>query len=97
LDELANKHPDQFQITHVLSHPGDDWKGEKGHVSKEMLEKYVFGPEKGVVALLCGPPTMIQKAVLPALQEMGYKRTRICLDFRTLVSYDQCHLFCYQH
>jgi nitrate reductase (NAD(P)H) len=73
LDELAKKHLDQFQITHILSHPGDDWKGENGHVSKEILEKYAFGPEKGAVALLCGPPTMIQKAVLPALQEMGYK------------------------
>ncbi|KAJ5244640.1 hypothetical protein N7489_004736 [Penicillium chrysogenum] len=34
LDELANKHPDQFEITYVVSHPGDDWKGEKGHVRR---------------------------------------------------------------
>lgn len=81
LDELAKKHPDQFQITHVLSHPSDDWKGETGHVSKEILEKYAFGPEKGVVALLCGPPTMIQKAVLPALQEMGYKEDENLFGF----------------
>lgn len=73
LGEFAKKHPDQFQISHILSHPGDDWQGEKGHVSKEILEKYTFSPEKGTVALLCGPPTMIQKVVLPALQEMGYE------------------------
>lgn len=41
LDELAKKYDDQFQITYVLSHPGDDWKGENGHVSKEILEKYL--------------------------------------------------------
>lgn len=81
LDELAKKHPDQFQITYVLSHPGDDWKGERGHVSKGMLEKYGLGPGKGTVALLCGPPTMIQKAVLPALQEMGYKEDENLFGF----------------
>lgn len=73
LDQLAEKHPKQLQITHILSHPGDNWTGEKGHVSKDILEKYAFGPEKDAVALLCGPPTMIQKAVLPALKEMGYE------------------------
>lgn len=73
LDKLAEDNPDQFKITHVLSHPDDNWSGEKGHVSKVILQKYAFGPEKGNVALLCGPPTMIQKAVLPALLEIGYK------------------------
>jgi nitrate reductase (NAD(P)H) len=72
-DKFAKGYPDQFKITHVLSHPDAAWRGEKGHVSKEILQKYAFGPEKGNVALLCGPPTMIQKAVLPALQEIGYK------------------------
>ncbi|KAF7713010.1 Uncharacterized protein PECH_007246 [Penicillium ucsense] len=81
LDRLAKEHPKQFQITHVLSHSSEDWKGEKGHVNKEMLEKYAFGPGKDTVALLCGPPTMIQKAVLPALQEMGYKEDENVFGF----------------
>lgn len=73
LDKFAKNNPDQFKITHVISHPDDNWSGEKGHVSKEILQKYAFGSEKGNVALLCGPPSMIQKAVLPALLEIGYK------------------------
>lgn len=73
LDQLAKNHPGQFQITHVLSHPGENWAGEKGHVTKEILQEHAFGPEDVNVALLCGPPTMIQKAVLPALKEIGYK------------------------
>ena len=73
LDQLAKDNPDQFTITYILSHPGDNWKGEKGHVSKEVLQKYAFGPDNESVALLCGPPTMIRMAVLPAFQEMGYK------------------------
>lgn len=81
LDQLAKDHPDQFEITYILSKPDDSWKGEKGHVNKEHLEKYAFGPEEGNVALLCGPPTMIQKAVLPALQEMGYKEDENLFGF----------------
>ena len=81
MDKLPKKHPDQFQTTHVLSHSGDDWKGEKGHVSKETLEKYAFSPGKGTIALLCGPSTMIQKAILPALQAMGYKEDENLFGF----------------
>ncbi|KAI7972189.1 hypothetical protein EIK77_001755 [Talaromyces pinophilus] len=73
LDLLAKEYPDQFQITHVLSQPGDVWAGEKGHVTKEILQEHAFGPEDMNVALLCGPPTTIQKAVLPALKDIGYK------------------------
>lgn len=81
LDQLAKDHPDQFQITYVLSHPDENWKGEKGHVNKEQLQKYAFGPEEGNVALLCGPPTMIQKAVLPALQDIGYTEDQNLFGF----------------
>lgn len=70
---MAKDHPDQFQITHILSHPDDSWNGLKGHVSKAILEEYTFGPNEDSVALLCGAPTMIQKAVLPALKGMGYE------------------------
>ncbi|KAJ5385378.1 hypothetical protein N7517_003289 [Penicillium concentricum] len=81
LDKLANNHSDQLQITHVLSHPDDNWKGEKGHVTKEIPQRYFFGPEEGNVALLCGPPTMIQKFVLPALQDIGYREDRNLFGF----------------
>ncbi|KAL6229260.1 hypothetical protein BDW75DRAFT_249970 [Aspergillus navahoensis] len=72
MQEFAEKHPEQFQITYVLSHAGDDWKGERGHVDVEVLHKYGFEPDEKSVALLCGPPAMIQKAVLPALVDWGY-------------------------
>lgn len=81
LDQLVKDHPDQFEITYVLSKPDESWKGEKGHVNKEHLQKFAFGPEEGNVALLCGPPTMIKKAVLPALQEIGYEEDRNLFGF----------------
>ncbi|EGE02981.1 nitrate reductase [Trichophyton equinum CBS 127.97] len=81
LDEFSQKHEDQFKIVHVLSHPSSDWKGLKGHVNDEIIEKYSFEPGKKNVALLCGPPAMIQKAVLPALKKWGYKEDENLFGF----------------
>lgn len=81
LDQMAADHPDQLQLTHALSRPSDEWKGERGHVSKELLRERVFGPGEDNVALLCGPPAMIQKAVLPALKEIGYREDENLFGF----------------
>ncbi|RLL92937.1 hypothetical protein CFD26_100245 [Aspergillus turcosus] len=81
LDKYAQEHPEQFQITYVLSHPADDWKGQTGHVNEEILHKYAFEPGEKNVALLCGPPTMIQKAVLPVLKKWGYDEDKNLFGF----------------
>lgn len=67
LDGLARDSDGQLQITYVLDHPSEGWKGRKGHVNAEILKEALFGPAEDSVAFLCGPPAMIQKAVLPAL------------------------------
>ncbi|EEP77457.1 hypothetical protein UREG_02306 [Uncinocarpus reesii 1704] len=72
MQKLMEEHPDQFRIDHILSHAGDDWKGERGFVTEDHLKKYCYPPEKGNIALICGPPAMIAKAVLPALKDWGY-------------------------
>lgn len=72
-DNFSRDYSDQFQIVHVLSHPHDEWKGEKGHVTPEIIRKYAFKPAERNMALVCGPPQMIKKDVLPALLEWGYK------------------------
>ena len=75
MDEMTKKHSDQFKVTHVVSHPKDPdhWAGETGHVNADILKKSCFAPGDDVVSLLCGPPAMIQKAVLPALVDWGFK------------------------
>jgi nitrate reductase (NAD(P)H) len=73
LDKFAKEHKDSFEIQHILSHPSDDWKGEKGHVDEDKIRKYSYAPEKESgkknVVFLCGPPAMIQKAAMPALRD----------------------------
>lgn len=68
MDDLEKGHQDQIKITHVLSHPSDAWKGIKGHVNADIIRENTFEPKEGSVVFLCGPPTMIQKAALPALK-----------------------------
>lgn len=58
----------QLEITHVLSQPSDAWGGLKGYVNEDIIKKALFPPGEDSVALLCGPPAMIQKAALPALR-----------------------------
>ncbi len=57
----------------MLSHPSKDWKALKGHVDAEIIRENAFGPVEGCVALLCGPPGIIQKAAVPALKEWGFR------------------------
>lgn len=73
LEGFEKKAGDRVKITHILSHPSDDWKGLKGHVDEDLIKKSLFPPDEDSLVLLCGPPGMIQKAALPALEDWGYK------------------------
>ncbi|KAG9762684.1 hypothetical protein KCU73_g1797, partial [Aureobasidium melanogenum] len=85
LDKFAKDHKDSFEVQHILSHPSDDWKGEKGHVDADKIKKYSYGPEKESgkknVVFLCGPPAMIQKAAMPALRDWGYEEGKDMFGF----------------
>jgi nitrate reductase (NAD(P)H) len=73
LDEFEKKSNGRLKINYVLSHPSDAWKGRKGHVNADILKEVLFEPGENTGVFLCGPPAMIQKAVLPALKDWGFK------------------------
>lgn len=78
LDHFEQESKGRLEVTHVLSHPSESWKGLKGHVNAEIIKKNLFPPEEDSACFLCGPPAMIQKAALPAL-----KGEELCmLDWR---------------
>jgi len=81
LDQFEKDHHKQLKITHVLSHPSDDWKGKKGHVDADIIKEALFEPSEDSVVFLCGPPAMIQKAALPALTDWGYEEDKNCFGF----------------
>lgn len=61
LDTLQQKYPGRFNVTYTVSKLTDAqkaaWKGEVGHVSKDMLAKYLpKASDKNNFVYVCGPP-----------------------------------------
>lgn len=70
LDEFEKNSNGQLKVMHVLSEPDDEWKGPRGFVNEDMVRQQLFEPSEESVVLLCGPPVMMEKAVLPILDGM---------------------------
>lgn len=73
LDGFERGSEGRLKVTHILSHPGEEWEGRKGHVDAGLIKEALFGPGEGTGVFLCGPPGMVQKAALPALREWGFR------------------------
>jgi nitrate reductase (NAD(P)H) len=73
LEQYAREHKDQFSLWHTLSKKPEDreWKYSEGHADQKMMEEHFFKPEGDRVGVfLCGPPGLIKKGAIPALQKM---------------------------
>lgn len=81
LDGFEKNSNGRLKVTHVLSHPSDDWKGKKGHVDADIIKEALFEPGEKTGVFLCGPPAMIQKAALPALKDWGFKEDENIFGF----------------
>lgn len=78
LNRLVKESKGQIQITHVLSHPKneDEWNrqgGLSGHVNADMIKGELFEPSGDSVALLCGPPAMIQSLLCRRAQVSPFR------------------------
>ncbi|EIN14232.1 cytochrome-b5 reductase [Punctularia strigosozonata HHB-11173 SS5] len=89
-DKLKKKHPDTFEIIHVLGTPPEGWKGPSGFITKELMQKHFGGPEKQdkIKILVCGPPAQVaavagkkegmkQGPLGGALKELGYEESQV--------------------
>ena len=81
MDRFEREGKGQVRVMHILSHPDEGWKGERGHVDEERIRKRLWEPGEGRAVFLCGPPAMIQKAALPALRKWGYTEDVDCFGF----------------
>ncbi|KAL8199522.1 hypothetical protein R6Q57_013090 [Mikania cordata] len=73
LDAWAQKYEDQVKVWYVVSKSiREGWKYSEGVVNEDIMREHV--PEFGedTLALACGPPPMIQFALNPNLEKMGY-------------------------
>lgn len=75
-DELARMEEgmDNLEVVYVMSRQ-EDWKGEKGRIDRNIIEKYKTGI-RDIDYFVCGPPPM-SKAVMAALKDKGVPKDKI--------------------
>lgn len=71
LETFANRFPSKFRLRYVLSRPTAGWKGDRGFVTKDMIEGHIGTVAAEGKVLLCGPPPMIT-AMKKTLEELGW-------------------------
>jgi len=42
-------------------------------LSESLIKSHLFPPAEGRIAVMCGPPSMEEKACIPDLLKFGYK------------------------
>ncbi|XP_044729780.1 NADH-cytochrome b5 reductase 2 [Chrysoperla carnea] len=72
LEEVLEKHPDQFKLWYTLDTPSEGWKYSTGFVNDLMIKDNLHEPSKDTLVLMCGPPPMINFACMPSLDKLGY-------------------------
>ncbi|KAF7829874.1 inducible nitrate reductase [NADH] 2-like [Senna tora] len=72
LDAWANKYPDRFKVWYVVENAKEGWKYSAGFITEGILRDHLPEASEDTLALTCGPPPMIQFAVQPNLEKMGY-------------------------
>ncbi|MFW6126835.1 MAG: ferric reductase-like transmembrane domain-containing protein [Thermodesulfobacteriota bacterium] len=73
----------QLQVVHIISHPGDDWTGEKGHLDREKLSRLCGDRLAKSTFFISGPPGLVA-AMLSSLDEVGVDQSRISVEYFAL-------------
>jgi predicted ferric reductase len=70
-----------LEVIHVLERPPEDWEGERGFVTKAVLEPRLCEDYRECQFFLCGPPPMLE-AVEAALIDLGVSRGHLRHEIR---------------
>lgn len=74
IDELKKRL--NLTVVHVLSHPTDDWEGERGHINAEIFRRHLPKRFERLQYLICGPEALMDAAE-KSLAEVGVPEERI--------------------
>jgi nitrate reductase (NAD(P)H) len=81
MNEWAKKH-ERFKIWYVVQESKrEGWEYSVGFINESILKQHVPPASQDTLALVCGPPPMIQFAVKPNLEKLGYDVTNNLLLF----------------
>lgn len=68
--------PENVEATYVLSHPGDEWEGPTGYVTREIIKQCAGDALGEADVYVCGPPLMMDM-VFDELKALGVEDRRI--------------------
>ncbi|XP_062221861.1 nitrate reductase [NAD(P)H] [Phragmites australis] len=84
IDRWAAAHPARFKVWYMVSkvaRPEGGWEYGVGRVDEQVLREHLPLGDSETLALVCGPPAMIECTVRPGLEKMGYDLGKSCLVF----------------
>jgi predicted ferric reductase len=73
-----------LRVVHVLLHPPADWTGERGYVTREVLERHLPADRTGLEYFVCGP-TAMTTLVERGLHELGVSAWHVRTELFDLV------------
>jgi predicted ferric reductase len=76
LDEIAKGEKPELTVIHVLSKPDVAWKGKRGFINKEFIERSINGEVTDWAFYVCGPPPMMS-AIISLVVSMGVSPVHI--------------------
>jgi cytochrome-b5 reductase len=77
LETLSKSETLKFKPFFTIDTAEDNWTGGVGFITKEMIKERLPAPSDDTLILMCGPPVMCTKVLMPYLQEMGYSNDDI--------------------
>ncbi|KHN09170.1 Inducible nitrate reductase [NADH] 2 [Glycine soja] len=81
LDEWAKKY-DRLKVWYVIQESiREGWEYSVGFITESILTEHIPNASPDTLALTCGPPPMIQFAVQPNLEKLGYDTQNNLLVF----------------
>lgn len=73
-----------LRIVHVLEDPPADWRGERGRISKDLLDRHLPADRETPAYFVCGPEAMI-RAVERLLNDLGVPAAQVHSELFDLV------------
>jgi cytochrome-b5 reductase len=66
-----------LKVFFIIDQAVENWNGGVGYINKDMISSNSPVASEDTLMLMCGPPVMCQKVVLPILIELGHKKEDI--------------------
>jgi predicted ferric reductase len=76
LDRMAGGHRPRLRVVHVLSRAEESWRGERGRIGRQTMERHLGGGAGEKSFYVCGPPEMMAD-ITALIYDLGAPHGRV--------------------